>query len=195
MKTSQGELVTAETTVTPGLVSQVIDWYWEFGRKRTGGETLSPGLWLDQLYTVRTGLEKLTKSERQTRATLALWAPSQTGKSTFLSRYIDANGTPEGENTAIHWGSQKVRFSVGEKSEGVLCLNPHTFQADASGCISRFVLAREGDVVDPEFPVRMRMPTAAQLLHALGPVTAPNVAARTPAARPFAGALPPSPLC
>jgi hypothetical protein len=151
----------------PGLVSLVIDWYWEFGRKRTGGEALSAGLWLDQLYTIRSGLEKLARSERQTRATLALWGPSQTGKSTFLSRYIDGNGTPDGENTAIHWGSHKVRFSVGDKSEGVLCLNPYTFQADASGCISRFVLPQPGEVVNPDFPVRMRMPTPPQLLHAL----------------------------
>jgi hypothetical protein len=98
---------------------------------------------------------------------MALWGPSQTGKSTLLSGYIDKPDDDLGLESALTWHqSDPVRFVVGrDKSSRVTVLNPFNFGADASGCVSRF--SAKDQVRDPLHPVEIVMASNMQILHAL----------------------------
>jgi len=98
---------------------------------------------------------------------MAIWGPSQTGKSTLLSAYLDDPQDDLGERSALKWSdAEPVRFVVGlDKSDRVIVLNPFNFGSDASGCVSRFVL--RDSVADSEHPVEIELASDAQLMHAL----------------------------
>ena len=98
---------------------------------------------------------------------MALWGPSQTGKSTLLSGCLDDPEDELGEHSALRWSeTEPVRFVVGKnKSDEVIVLNPFNFRSDASGCVSRYVLC--DSVEDPEHPVEVTLATEMQILHAL----------------------------
>jgi len=101
---------------------------------------------------------------------MALWGPSQAGKSTLLSRYFDSR-LPAADRTAPHsalqWSPLEPVVFLGRQDTPPACvqLNPYNQGADASGCVSRFVLT---DVVDdPVHPVELRLSTEPQILHSL----------------------------
>ena len=98
---------------------------------------------------------------------MALWGPSQTGKSTLLSKYIDKAEDDIGLESALTWHpSDPVRFVVGrDKSSRVTVLNPFNFGADASGCVSRF--SSKDQVPDPLHAVEIVVASDMQILHAL----------------------------
>src|SRR5271157_2422766 len=79
--------------------SAVLDWYWQHGVQRAGEHDLS-GAWLDQLYQVRDAALAIEAANAAGRPCLALWGPSQSGKSTLLSRYLDAPAHGPGRATS-----------------------------------------------------------------------------------------------
>ena len=76
----------------------LIDWYWNHGVLRKDEYALSRGHWLEEVYAIaerRAKLEALDSAEGAKKA-LGVWGPSQTGKSTLLSRYLDVGRTSRG---------------------------------------------------------------------------------------------------
>lgn len=150
--------------------SQLIDWYWNNGgRDRRSEFQLPLGSWVDKLYWVTENAEKLKTSVDQARGAVALWGASQTGKSTFLSRYIDAGADHTGYGTALDWGSPALFSGAGMNVlSDVTVFNPYNGGNDGSACITRFVMARMGDAgLDPQHPVQIRLFQPKQLLNAL----------------------------
>ena len=144
-----------------------IEWYWTHGVKRTERYELRRGTWLDRVYRCRNLSRSLVAAEQVPKPCMALWGPSQTGKSTLLSAYIDKLDDDLGLESALTWHQgDPVRFVVGrDKSSRVTVLNPFNFGADASGCVSRF--SAKDQVPDPLHPVEVVMASDMQILHAL----------------------------
>ena len=145
-----------------------IEWYWTLGAKRTDpGEVLPRGTWLDSIYRYRNVARALVEAEQAPRPCMALWGPSQTGKSTLLSGYIDKPEDDHGLESALTWHQDDpVRFVIGrDKSSRITVLNPFNQGADASGCVSRF--SANYHVPDPFHPVEIVLASNMQILHAL----------------------------
>lgn len=145
-----------------------IEWYWKYGVQRSDPRYEIPrGSWLDGVYKIRDRARAMQHSETNAKPCMAIWGPSQTGKSTLLSGYLDDPQDDLGERSALKWNeAEPVRFVVGgDKSDKVIVLNPFNFGADASGCVSRFVL--RDSVPDAEHPVEVELATVSQLMHAL----------------------------
>ncbi len=144
--------------------SAVLDWYWQQGVQRAGEYDLS-GAWLDQLYQVRDAALAVEEASASGRPCMALWGPSQSGKSTLLSRYLDAPAHPDAVS-ALQWaGDAPVAFVGRPDKPGCVHLNPYNQQRDASGCVTRFTLRRE--IADPRHPVEVKLASEEQVLHAL----------------------------
>lgn len=145
-----------------------IEWYWTLGVNRSDPRyELRRGTWLDKVYRCRNLSRSLVAAEQVPKPCMALWGPSQTGKSTLLSGYIDKPDDDLGMESALTWHQDDpVRFVVGrDKSSRVTVLNPFNFGADASGCVSRF--SAKDQVPDPLHPVEIVMASDMQILHAL----------------------------
>ncbi len=145
-----------------------IDWYWTYGIQRTDPRyELGRGTWLDRIYRCRGLARSLMAAEKSAKPCMALWGPSQTGKSTLLSGYIDKPDDDTGIESALTWDiNGPARFVVGrDKSEKVTVLNPFNFGSDASGCVSRFTSAEQ--VPDPTHPVQIVLASDMQIMHAL----------------------------
>jgi hypothetical protein len=134
---------------------EALDWYWKFGFQRAGKYALPKGAWLDQLYGVNKQLQTLAAGLEQTRPSVAVWGPSQTGKSTLSSKYIDARVkfvgdlAEDGKQSGLHFeGGSPAFFLKPEENaaegktlrDGTCVLNPFNSGLDASACLSRFVL-------------------------------------------------------
>jgi hypothetical protein len=144
--------------------SAVLDWYWQHGAQRTGEFDLS-GAWLDQLYQLRDTAMRVEEALAAGRPCLALWGPSQSGKSTLLSRYLDEPAAADA-SSALQWSADEAVVFVGRADQpGAIHLNPYNQQRDASGCVTRFTLRRE--VAFPAHPVELKLASEGQLLHAL----------------------------
>ena len=125
---------------------------------------LSSGHWLDQLYCIKGITERLRSVSLNAKPSMALWGPSQSGKSTLLARYLDSSAGLSGVASALQWiDGEKVRFSSGEKvPKDWIVLNPYNLGSDATYCVSRFVLAES--VLDNAHPVEIRLTTEEELL-------------------------------
>ena len=150
---------------------KAIELYWDQLIDRYGQYELSRGKWLDELYWINDLSGKLRKAEQSDKARVALWGASQTGKSTFLSTYIDAGASIRGEGGALDWG-EPVRFgepvSDEKVPEDVTVFNPFNRGRDASGAITWFTMVSEDSPsIDRSFPVEVRMATSKQVMHAL----------------------------
>ena len=143
------------------------DWFWKFGRQRKAPYEVQTGNWLDAIFCLRDRARAMVRAGQNPKPCMAIWGPSQTGKSTLLSRYLDAKDDPRGDRSALKWSdTEPVRFVVGsDKGEDVLVLNPFNQGSDASGCVSRFTLCET--VPDPEHPVEILLASNAQIMHAL----------------------------
>lgn len=159
------------------------EWYWQHGVQRGSDPSdtdrdlrkISIGGWLDPLSRLAGRMETI-RANIDGKACIALWGPSQTGKSTMLSRYIDGERA-DGTDSALTWNpGRPVRFSppsdIGANLEllypDTLVFNPFNHNSDASGVATRYVLRDEGDSsVNPEYPVEIRLASRAQLLHAI----------------------------
>jgi hypothetical protein len=156
---------------------ETLDWYWEYGFQRTGKYALPQGAWLDQVYGVSKQLETLASALNQPRPSVAVWGPSQTGKSTLVAKYIDANVkfvgdlAEDGKDSGLHFeGGSPAFFLKPEENaaksltlrDGTCVLNPFNSGLDASACLSRFVLgsskADSGlhQIRDVRYPVELK---------------------------------------
>jgi len=149
------------------LADNCLDWYWTHGHQRDGQYAVSRGSCLDHLYAVRHRAAAVERSGLSPRPCMALWGPSQTGKSTLLAGYMDVDGDEFGRESVLTWSDHEpVRFGGELKSDGSnIVINPYNGGADGSGCISRFVMM--DSVPDPAFPVDITIATETQILHAL----------------------------
>lgn len=147
----------------------VIEWYWKHGKERNGEWVLSTGSWLDKLYAVADQAGRLQQALAQRRGAVALWGSSQTGKSTFLSGYIDKGMRVDGSGTALGWSAPALFSDAGKNIPKNVCVyNPFNGGNDGSACVTRFVLANMGDgTVDPVHPVQVRLFGQKQVLSAL----------------------------
>jgi hypothetical protein len=142
---------------------RLINWYWSIGYKRQGPEIIGSGTWLSKAYSVSKQLSKIAAQPEVNRKTMALWGPSQAGKSTLLSGFIDR---PVGQfNSALQWSSSRGVMFVGADQRTGLRLNPHNLGGDASGCVTRFSLSEQIDFED--FPVEFIFADPDQLLEAV----------------------------
>lgn len=150
------------------LIPEITDWYWNYGQQRKDSYALGRSTWLDSMLNVGKGALNVQESKTTYRKpTMAIWGPSQTGKSTLLADYIDGEDPDKyGNGTALQWSeSDPVRF-VGDICGGeVTVLNPFNKGADASGCVTRFSLAEK--VEHPEYPVKVTLATESQIVHGL----------------------------
>jgi hypothetical protein len=146
-------------TPTSEALTRTLEWYWTHGRLRTGDHVLPRGSWLDQLYKA----SAIVGRDGASRPTLAVWGPSQAGKSTLLASYLDeGKGRP---SPCLTWdASQPVNF-IGRGVKGAIVLNPHNSGADASGCVTRFTMGSSG--VIPSHPVSIQLNRPIHIIHSL----------------------------
>jgi hypothetical protein len=153
--------------LSPPKLAQSLDWYWQFGVQRIKDHpdhALPRGSWLDSLYAVANA-RRPAAGERKT---LAVWGPSQSGKSTLLASYLDAElkPGPKGEHsTLLTWDEAEPVTFLYRGKPGVLSLNPFAAGADASGCVTRYVEASY--VKNNRYPVRLRFNSLSHVMHAL----------------------------
>lgn len=139
------------------LSDQLLDWYWEHGSKREGAHVLTRGNWLDKIIRVMDEARNVEDAQTiYTKPTMALWGPSQTGKSTLLAQFIDHNVTEEGYNSPLSWHDTCPARFCGRRiaDSNLAVLNPFHAGSDASGCVTRFQLKES--VRFPEYPVEVQ---------------------------------------
>ncbi len=150
--------------------TDLIEWFWAAGCQRQGRYALGTGTWLDAAYRLQSSVELVTSAKALNRRCMALWGPSQAGKSTLLSRYFDSRSTAAGNSdphSALQWNPLEPVVFLGRPDTPRDCvqLNPYNQGTDASGCVSRFVLKDAVD--DPVHPVQLRLCTEPQIVHSL----------------------------
>jgi hypothetical protein len=167
---------------------ELIGWFWKFGITRKGAYKLSTGDWLREVYDANERAAQAEESGKNLRPAFALWGPSQAGKSTLLSNFLDekvwGNLQPEdkvdGTRSGLYWpGADPCVFFVDlpknqmHRAEGLISMNPYTGGRDASAVLTRFVRGSlEGGegayhVRFPKYPVQLRFLGEKQVLHGL----------------------------
>lgn len=163
------------------FVDGVVDWYWMYNSQRNPIYSLPPS-WLDRLYNCKKIITDLTMTGD--RPTVGVWGPSQAGKSSLLTTNLDlSNDDIQGVNSALTWDPEHpCRFRGTAKTENVrdpdtgmertevveetnVTLNPYHAGADATGCVTRYVLKDE--LVENEYPVEIRLVSRKALIHAI----------------------------
>jgi hypothetical protein len=158
--------------------NELIAWYWEYGIQRDERYQIPRGSWLHRLHCVRNQAQRY--GVYPDKPSFGLWGPSQTGKSSLLSDYIDANVNPQtGHGSSLQWQDQtpvvfekrdcskcrSLEAPSADDDSSAWVLNPFNQQADASSCVSRF---KVGTVVKyPAYPVQLIVASRRQILHAL----------------------------
>ncbi len=145
----------------------LIDWYWQHGVLRKDEYALSRGHWLDDVYAIaerRAKLDSLDMAEGAKKA-LGVWGPSQTGKSTLLSRYLDVGRVAQG-SPCLSWdeSSPTVFLNFQGRAEDTVVLNPFNNENDGTGCVTRYTLAEQ--VRHPRHPVSVRLNSLGDIMHA-----------------------------
>lgn len=145
----------------------LIDWYWNHGVLRKDEYALSRGHWLEDVYAIaerRAKLEALDSAEGA-RKSLGVWGPSQTGKSTLLSRYLDVGRTSRG-SPSLTWDESAPTFFLyfDDRPPDSVVLNPFNNESDGTGCVTRYTLADQ--VRYPRHPVSIRLNSVGEIMHA-----------------------------
>ncbi len=177
-----------DSRTTLRFAEDLVNWYWQHGVFRSGDFTLSPVDWLRPLYEATNWMEAALPAREQERPAMAIWGPSQTGKSTSISAYIDGKSpltndlSTEGTGTGLHWeGGTPFRFmaplveNVDQLPSHMArrVLNPFNKGADGSSCLTRFTAgsleptANRTHVRFPAFPVALQLVERKDLWHAL----------------------------
>lgn len=153
-------------------MERLVDWYWSHGVNRPREWTITPsGLNAIMGIAQRNATIAKMRNAENKKACVAFWGPSQSGKSSLLSHYID--GTCDSDLALMWDSSQKVRFSAYQGGDGVnancVVFNPFNCAMDASGLVTRFYLpsAEEVAKIYPEAPVEVILANRKQVLHAI----------------------------
>ena len=153
-------------------MNRIVDWYWEHGVNRPMEWTITPS-GLNSIMGISNRHAAITKmrNTESKKACVAFWGPSQSGKSSLLSHYIDGKYDSD---LALMWDpNQKVRFSAYQGGEGVdancVVFNPFNCAMDASGLVTRFYLpsAEEVEKIYSKAPVEVILANRKQVLHAI----------------------------
>ena len=153
-------------------MKRIVDWYWDHGLNRPMEWTIAPsGLNSIMGIANRHATINQMRESGNKKACVAFWGPSQSGKSSLLSHYIDGKSDNE---LALMWNpNQKVRFSAyqGEGEDGTNCVvfNPFNCAMDASGLVTRFYLPSEEESkkIYPEAPVEVILANRKQILQSI----------------------------
>jgi hypothetical protein len=132
------------------FTQELVEWYWRHGCKRIDDYAIPTSNWLKKLYEVEQRLGAISEALKQSRPATAIWGPSQTGKSTLVSAFIDAHAVYErkegvdGTHSALHWpGGSPMFFMAPELAPppymNKYVLNPFNQGWDGSSALSRFV--------------------------------------------------------
>ena len=161
-------------------MKEIIDWYWTHGVRRGKDESdpdrelrkISLHGWLDPIVKIVERNESIKNNINQ-KPTLALWGPSQTGKSTMMSRYLDGE-SPDGEDSGLTWSiNKKTRFSPPSSNADLvpsdtLIFNPYNHQSDASGVATRYTLKSKDDQsINVDYPIQLKLTTRSQIILSL----------------------------
>lgn len=153
---------------TPETALKLINWYFDEGKSRPEEYQLGLGTWLRSVFELQKE-SLITEDElKRSRNALAIWGPSQAGKSTLFKKYVDKGAQPNGEDSAMQWEESKpIRFTrdLENSPPGCLTWNPYALGADASACITRFTMREE--VSEPGFPVEIKLASHEQIIHAI----------------------------
>jgi hypothetical protein len=147
------------------IASDLVEWYWLYGNKRSGPFRILSS-WIIASHRCRA--IELSLESTSGRYGVAVWGPSQTGKSAFLSTFIDDK---EEAKSALMWDETPFVFSAMRKVERDIgsafgwALNPHSGGNDASACVTRFYGA--DNVPYSAFPVEMHFAGRRQMLHSI----------------------------
>ncbi len=170
-----------DTTDALDFSEQLTEWFWQHGQQRKGNYALEFNGWLRDLCDVRNHLGQARTASASLRPAFAIWGPSQTGKSTLLSNFLDEKlwedqegGDPDskkpvdGKLSGLYWpGGLQCVFDVPPSKvpvigSDVVSLNPYNGGKDASAVLSRFVCgsldgsAGAHHVRFPDYPNEMR---------------------------------------
>lgn len=178
-----------ETKVYCKLAESMEDWFWQEGVHRAEPYQLPIARWLTPLVKASKSLHNGREALQSERASMAIWGPSQTGKSTLISAYVDSgaqfSGTAgeDGVGGGLHWPGGLPYFFMAPKVADPemlpshltrMVLNPFNKGMDGSACLTRFVpgtlKAGSGDwlaVKDPAYPVQLHLVALDDLWHAL----------------------------
>ena len=150
------------------FMKRLIDWYWTNGSLRRDEHALSRAAWLDSLYAISSRREVMASLDAGSgvKHALGIWGPSQSGKSTLLSRYLDVGRTVEG-SPCLTWdpATPTVFLHYPGRAAGTIVLNPFNNGSDASGCVTRYTMVSE--VKYPRHPVQVRFNSVGHIIHAL----------------------------
>lgn len=147
-------------------LEKMVDWYWAYGANREEYTIQPVGLYA--LNSILGRQHAITKAKTE-RPCVAFWGPSQSGKSSLLSHYIDAED-PDGSDSALTWGGHNARFSsdqAGRTSSAIPVFNPQNARSDASGLATRFYLPESEGEVDVDCPITLTLANRKQVLQAL----------------------------
>ena len=143
----------------------LIDWYWNYGCKRSGRYALG-NQWLMDVYRQHDKAGAISHSFTHKKRTLAVWGPSQSGKSTMLSYYIDAVEPSSEVVSALCWPEGATfRFLETKDFKQIDALNPYNGGGDASGCVTRFYAT--DSVQSATCPVKLTFASRRQSLQAM----------------------------
>lgn len=153
-------------------MERLVDWYWSHGVNRPMEWTITPsGLNSIMGISNRNATIAKMRNAESKKACVAFWGPSQSGKSSLLSHYIDGKCNSD---LALMWNpGQKVRFSACQGEDGVdancVVFNPFNCAMDASGLVTRFYLpsAEEVAQIYPEAPVEVILANRKQVLQSI----------------------------
>lgn len=153
-------------------MNRIVDWYWEHGVNRPMEWTFTPS-GLSSIMSIanrNAAIAKMRNADNK-KACIAFWGPSQSGKSSLLSHYVDGN---QDGDLALMWDpNQRVRFSASQNGVDVdancVVFNPFNCAMDASGLVTRFYLpsAEEAAKIYPEAPVEVILANRKQVLQAI----------------------------
>lgn len=160
---------------------ELIEWYWQLGSKRAEDYTIPTSGWLKKLYDTQKHLAAIAEARANDRPAMGVWGPSQTGKSTLVSAYIDGgarydkNEESDGEGSGLHWpGGARAFFMSPDVNAPLymnrMVLNPFNQGWDGSAVLTRFVCAsvKEGLapywVRDVQHPVEIKLIPPVDLL-------------------------------
>lgn len=154
---------------------ELIEWYWLLGSKRTEDYAIPTSGWLKKLYDTEKQLAAIADARANDRPAMGVWGPSQTGKSTLVSAYIDGNARYEkseendGEGSGLHWPGGARAFFMSPDINAPLymnrmVLNPFNQGWDGSAVLTRFVCASAKEGVAPYWVRDVRHPVEIKLI-------------------------------
>jgi hypothetical protein len=160
---------------------ELIEWYWQLGCNRVDDYAIPTSGWLKKLYDTDKQLGAIAEARANHRPAMGVWGPSQTGKSTLVSAYIDGNARydkredTDGDGSGLHWPGGARAFFMSPDINAPLymnrmVLNPFNQGWDGSAVLTRFVCASTQDgsapyhVRDVQHPVEIKLIPTVDLL-------------------------------